>query len=297
MVRGAPVVVVPGDGGASEVEVGGALAFEGRAEGIELFPAVPVEVAEGVVQLGPMSVLQGTSARGAAVVAGSVDIGELTLSELRIPCSALTFARSGDPREKDHLRHGPRMRRPACPDPCRQYETPEAIDVYARPGGGARVRLSGGSTIVYGIERVGPWMLVSSADDVHLHAQITGWLDHARLTEIEGTVVFTGGTGRAPDSRLGWGSFGRGARPGAYQGPVQVDAGTPVFAHLEGGLPWATVRDGEAEMEAYVDPGSLRAQVLRAPSLPALMNAWVPVGSVHPVLFSRGPGQTSSHAP
>jgi hypothetical protein len=62
-----------------------------------------------------------------------------------------------------------------------------------------------------------------------------------------------------------------------------------VFALSEGGTPWAHVRDDEAELDAIIEPGSVRAHVLRAPSFPFLGNAWIPVTQVHVLPAKQGP--------
>jgi hypothetical protein len=187
-VDGARVSVVPRDRGASSVSVMGALEFEGSTEGLEFFPSAPVEVASGVVQLGPMSVLHETSPRGAELLAQSVEIGtSFLLSEVSIPCSALAFVGSGHPSEEAHrgLRP-PKLRGHSCPAPCANYMTPEELDFYASPGGDAHVRLTG-STVASELERRGRWARVSTEDFVHMDgAQLMGWVEHARLRRISG---------------------------------------------------------------------------------------------------------------
>jgi hypothetical protein len=289
-VRGARVSVVPGDGETSSVEVKGALELQGRVKGLELFPAAPLVVAGGVVQLGPTSVLQKTSPRGADLVARTVDIGApFQLSEVSVPCSALSFVGSGDPSERSHRGTDVHMlRRHACPDPCTYYHTPDVLDFHESPGDGAPVRLTG-ATVVSGLERRGPWTLVSTEDDVHMDgAQLTGWVEHSRLTKIDGGIGFEGG-GRGNELRND-GEFGRPSvtGPGVFHGPAHIDAGTPVLA-LPGGEPWGTVRDAEAEFEVVIRPGNDRAEVWSAPLLPFLGNAWVPITAVHALSAKSGP--------
>lgn len=282
MVRGARVTVVPRDQGASAVAVTGAIEFDGRAEELELFPSTPVLVANGVVQLGPMSVLQKTSPRGAEVVARTVDIGaSFQIGEVSVPCSVVSFVGSGDPSEEAHRGARPsRLRSYECPDPCTYYTTPDTLDFHVSPGDSDTVRLTG-STVVFALQRHGTWTRVATADHVHMDgAQLAGWVEHSRLTRIEGGVGFTGGRGFAEP--LGRGTGGtRVSGPGVFQGPAHVDSGTPVFALPTGGDRWATIRDGEAELEVVIWPGRDRARVLRAPFIPHLASAWVQVAAVH----------------
>jgi hypothetical protein len=236
-----------------------------------------------------MAVLQKTSPRGTDLVARTVDIGSpFELRELSVPCAGLTFVGSGDPSEREHQGTGvARLRHHACPDPCTYYDTPEVLDFHASPGDGTPVRLTG-ATIVSGLERRGPWTLVSTEDDVHMDgAQLMGWVEHARLTKIEGGIGFTGGRGRG--AREGGGMGRRGlSGPGIYHGPAHIDAGTRVLA-LPGGEPWATVRDGEAEFEVVLRPGNDRAEVWGAPLVPFIGNAWVPATAVHILPAKAGP--------
>lgn len=290
-VRGARVIVVPRDGGVSSVEVTGALEFEGRAEGIEFFPSAPVVVANGLVQLGPMSLLQQTSPRRAELVARTVDIGpSFQLSEVRLPCSGLAFLGSGDPSEEAHRGiRPPRLRVNSCPAPCARYTTPEGLDFHASPGDGAPVRLSG-STIVSELERRGQWTRVSTDDFVHMDgAQLTGWVEHSRLTRLSGEIGFSGGRSRV--SPPGKGTMGTTSviGPGALRGLAHIDAASPVFARSAGGERWATIRDGMAELEVVITPGNDRAEVRRAPFLPHLENAWVSLGAVHLLPAKPGP--------
>lgn len=287
-VEGARTTLVPGERGASAVEVTGALEFQGRAEGIDLYPAAPLEVAGGVVQLGPMSVLQNTSPRGASIVAETVDIGPpFALSQVTVPCSALSFVGSGDPSEEAHRgTKSPRLRRPSCPQPCTHYTTPDVLDFHANPGGGAHVRLTG-STIVSELERRGDWTRVATEDFVHMDgAQLTGWVEHARLTKLSGGFGFTGGRGFGSLPTRGRAGA---VRAGGFRGPAHIDAGTRVFTLSTGGEPWATIRDGEAEIEVFIKPGNDRAEILSAPFIPHLTSAWVPVAAVHPIPAKTGP--------
>ncbi len=290
-VRGAPVTVVPGSGAVSAVAVEGALAFEGRSAHLTFFPSAPIAVADGIVQLGPMSILQDTSPRGPDLVARTVDIGGFTLGEVSVPCSGLSFVGSGDPTAEEgyHVGRYTRLRSLACTDPCQYYETAEGIDFHESPGSGVRVRLSGGTTFVARLERRGAWTRVATMDDVHMSAQLTGWVEHARLTELQGGIGFSGGWSRPQPLGGGIGTVGRGVRAGTFHGPVHADGGAPVFASPEGGAPWAYIRDGEAELDAIVEPGSNRAQVLRAPSFPSLGNAWIPVTRVHAIPARQRP--------
>lgn len=274
---GARVNVVPRDADTSSVEVEGALAFEGRAKQLEIYPSTPIVVADGVVQLGPMSVLRPASTRGAELVARSVDIGApFELSELSVPCSALAFVGSGHPSEAAHRGEStPPLRSQACPDPCAYYTTPETLDFRASPEGGAHVTLRG-STIVFALEDRGAWSRVSTADDVHLNgAQLVGWVERSRLTKLEGGVGFTGGSSRAHEPKAGRVGVSTPTRL------AHVDAGTPVFSAPEGGARWATVRDGEADFEVALEPGRDRARIIRAPFIPYLAAAWVPAQAVH----------------
>jgi hypothetical protein len=286
-VRGAPVVVLPGDGPASTVAVEGTLAFVGRVDKLVFFPATGVEVADGIVELGPKTLLQDTAPRDDRLVARTVDIGGgLTVSDVDVPCAALSFLGSGDPREELHVvGGGPRPRAPACAEQpwwCVYFYTPATLDVFALPGDGAHVRLAGGSTIVAALEYRGRWTRIATVDHVHLGAQLTGWVEHRRLgLELAGGFGFSGNLSREAAPQMatthpGWGS---GAR--VFHGMVHVDAGTPVLTRRDGGTPWARVLDRNAEIEAVIEPGSPRARVLSAPSLPDLPNAWVPVGAVH----------------
>jgi len=85
-IAGARVTVVPGDAGKSQVAVQGALEFAGHSDGLAFFPSSPVMVADGVVQLGPMSVLGATSVNGSELVAKTVDVGPgFQLGELSVP--------------------------------------------------------------------------------------------------------------------------------------------------------------------------------------------------------------------
>jgi hypothetical protein len=285
MVRGAPVTIIPRGGGASAVEVTGALAFAGHVEGIELFPSAPVLVAGGVVQLGPMSVLQDTSPRGTDILARSVDIGPpFQLSEVTVPCSMLSFVGSGDPAEDAHRgARAPALRSHPRPDPCVYDTTPEVLDFHEHPGEGAHVRLTG-STVVSELEHRGPWTRVATQDFVHMDgAQLTGWVEQARLTRIEGGIGFSGGRS-VPSPLLGEsGRTVRATGPGVFHGLAHIDAGTAVFTLPTGGVAWATVRDGMADFEVFLKPGDERADILRGPSLPGLRNAWVPRAAVHPL--------------
>lgn len=247
-VQGARVTVVPRDREVSSVEVTGALEFVGRTEGLEFYPLAPVEVASGVVQLGPMSVLRQTSSRRAALVARKLEIGaSFQMSQVSVPCSALAFVGSGDPSEDAHRGiKPPRLRSPECPELCTNYRTPRALDFYARPGAGAHVRLTG-ATIVSGLERRGQWTRVATKDSVHMDgAQLTGWVKHSQLTRIRGGIGFSGGRARSalPPGGVGTSTL---SGPGIYNGPAHIDAEAPVFALSAGGEPWATVRDGQAD--------------------------------------------------
>ena len=289
-VRGARVTVVPRDRGVSSVEVTGALEFEGRTEGLEFFPSAPVEVASGVVQLGPMSVLQQTSPRRAELVARKAEVGSsFQLSEVSVPCSALAFLGSGDPSEDAHRGiKAPRLRSPSCPEPCTSYRTPRVLDFHASPGGGAHVQLTG-STIVAGLERRGQWTRVSTEDPVHMDgAQLTGWVKHSRLTKINGLIGFSGGRASLADpvGGAGWSTV---SGPGIYHGPAHIDAGTPVFTLPAGGEPWATVRDSKAEFVVVIRPGSDHAEVWGAPFIPHIRQAWVSLKAVHILPAKPGP--------
>jgi hypothetical protein len=110
------------------------------------------------------------------------------------------------------------------------------------------------------------------------------------LTKLaSGTIGFSGNKYREPPPLGGGVVVGRRTGPGVVQGPARVAAGTPVFALPAGGLRWAIVRDGEAELEVVITPGSERAQVLRAPSFPILHYAWVPRAAVHVLPAKPGP--------
>ena len=155
-----------------------------------------------------------------------------------------------------------------------RYTTPETLDFHANLGG-AHVTLSG-STIVFELERHGEWSRVSTEDSVHLvGAQLVGWVERSRLTKLEGGVGYTGGGSRLPEPK---------GRPPILSTPTRrahVDAGTPVFSAPERGARWATVRDGEAELEVILEPGRDRARIIRAPFIPYLSAAWVPTQAVH----------------
>jgi len=120
-------------------------------------------------------------------------------------------------------------------------------------------------------------------------AQLTGWVEHSRLTKLTGGIGFTGG--RSLGSPLGRGTVGsvRKPGPGAVRGPAHINTNTPVFALPAGGAPWATIRDGEAEFEVIIEPGNDRAEVLRAPFIPHLWKAWVPLKAVHILPAKPGP--------
>ena len=284
-VRGASVVVVPGDRGAGSVEVQGALVFAGRTEGLAFFPSAPVLVAGGVVQLGPMSLLREASPRGAELVAKNVEIGaEFTLNEVKVRCSDLTFEGSGDSSESAHGGSpASGLRSQACPEPCTYATTTETIDFYESPGNGERVRLTG-ATVVAELERRGGWTRVSTQDYVHLDgAQLTGWVEQGHLTRVDGGVGFTGGRSRASLGRGGQGGRVGVSGPGIYHGVGRIDVGTPVFAVPVGGEGWAVIRDGSAEFEVVIREGRERAEVWRGPFLPRLINAWVARGAVHAV--------------
>jgi len=163
------------------------------------------------------------------------------------------------------------------------------LDFYASPGGGAHVRLTG-STIVSELERSGDWARVSTEDFVHMDgAQLTGWVEHSRLTKLSGGVGFTGG--RSLGSPLGRGVIGAASVTGAgtFRGPAHIDAGTPVLALPAGGEPWATIRDGKAEFEVVIKPGNDRAEVWRAPFIPHIRKAWVSLTAVHILPAKPGP--------
>jgi hypothetical protein len=61
-------------------------------------------------------------------------------------------------------------------------------------------------------ERRGAWTLVSSDDDVHFDAQLTGWVEHSRLTELQGGIGFSGNKRREPPVGPGRSGFSRGTR-------------------------------------------------------------------------------------
>jgi hypothetical protein len=153
------------------------------------------------------------------------------------------------------------------------------LDFHVSPGGSAHVRLTG-STLVSELERRDRWARVSTADPVHLDgAQLTGWVDPSRLTRIDGGIGFSGGRGfLAP--LMGTAGHGKVTGPGTFHGPAHVDAGTPVFSLPAGGVPWATVGDGLAELEVVIRQGEDRARVWSAPFLPHLDRAWVAVTAV-----------------
>jgi hypothetical protein len=282
-IEGAPVTVVVGDGGTNEVAVGGALEFAGRVGDLEFFPSSPIVVANGVVELGPMSLLGVTRREGSHLVAETVDIGPgFQLGELRVPCAPLSFVGSGHASEAAHRGNTPsRLRTPSCAASCVHYVTPATLDFHAQPEDGAPIRLTG-STIVGELEQRQGWSRVTTVDHVHIDgAQLTGWVEVAGLQKLAGSFGFTGGRGSlAPRSR------GRGSRraggPGIYQGPARIDADTPVFSSAEGGHRWATVRDGAAEFEVVFRTGDARAEIWRAPSIPLLRGAWVSLKAVHP---------------
>jgi hypothetical protein len=203
---------------------------------------------------------------------------------MSMPCAELSFVGSGDPSEAAHRgTRPPRLRRPACADPCTYYTTPEELDFHASPFERPRVRLTG-STIVSELDRRGDWVRVSTDDFVHLDgAQLTGWVERARLTRIDGAVGYSGGRARSAPMDPGGRGVVRTSDPRIFHGPAHVDAGTPVFALPAGGEPWAVVRDAEAELEVIIRPGMDRAEILRAPFLPSLDHAWVPLTAVHPL--------------
>jgi hypothetical protein len=281
-VEGARVTVIPRDTELSSVRVTGAFEFEGTARGLEFFPAVPVVVAHEMVQLSPMSQLRGAFPQGDMLAAQSVDIGVgFHISEVSLPCSALSFVGSGAASED--ARRGisaPRLRSFACPPPCSHYTTPETLDFYPTPGGASRIRLSG-STIVAERERRGEWTRVTTEDHVHVDgAQLAGWVEHALLTELVGGVGHTGGRAVAASTPSNAGCSVA-VRAGSYQAAATFDNGTAVFAGEIGGAPWATIRDGAAEFAVVIPPDGDRVQVVRAPFLPCLRNAWGARAAMH----------------
>jgi hypothetical protein len=281
-IRGARVTVTPRGGAMGEVEVTGALAFEGKVEGLELFPSRRVVVAGGMVELGPMSVLADPSPRDGAIDARTAVVGSgfEVSGAMSIPCSALSFVGSGDASEEAHRGiRGPSLRSHECPAPCVYYHTPEVLELHASPGDASVVRLTG-STIVSALERRDRWTLVSTEDAVHMSAQLVGWVEGSSLQRIDGGIGFTGGrsflsTRASRPPRIGYGG------PGVVQGLAHVDVGTPVFSRDMGGGRWATIRDGDAEFAVVIWPTLPRALVMRAPSFPYGLNAWVSVTAVH----------------
>jgi hypothetical protein len=275
-LRGARVVVVPRGEDVSSVAVQGALTFLGRAPELAFHPRAPVVVAGGLLELGRTSFLKKTSHLGDVLIAKTVDVGTpAVLGEVSVPCSALTFVGSGDPSEDKHPETpGSGLHRPACSDPCPTYETPDVIDMYAGPGKGAHLRLSG-STFVSELARSGRWALVFTEDEVHMDARLTGWVEHARLTKLDGGIGFSGN--RYVPEPMNRGTSGATVKgPGTYQGPAHIAVGARFFTQSEGGEPWATVRDGAAAFEVLIWPGEHdRVQVMRAPFMPSLQNAWV----------------------
>jgi len=281
-IAGARVTVVPGEEGKSHVAVQGALEFAGHASGLEFFPASPVVVANGVVQLGPMSVLGATSLDGSDLVAKTVDIGPgFQLGQLSVPCSELTFVGSGHASEEAHRGiRPPPLRTVSCTEPCARYSTPETLDFHALPEDRALVRLTG-STIVSELERRGAWSRVATLDYVHMDgAQLTGWVKAAGLEKLSGGYGFTGGRSFGAPTPRGRGSV-RASGPGVYRGPARIDPDTPVFSLADGGQRWATVRDGAAEFEVMFRAGDSRAEIQRAPFIPSLQGAWVSLKAVH----------------
>jgi hypothetical protein len=276
-VRGASVIIVPRDADWSAVQVLGALELAGRTKGLRFFPATPIVVAGGVVRLGPRSELRKASPSGTALVAETVDVGPgFELGPVTVPCAALSFVGARD--QPDHAR--PELRQASCEGPCLRYTTPETLDFHATPGAASPVRLTG-STIVSALERSGPWTRVSTQDFVHMDgAQLTGWVLHSRLRRLSGAIGFTGGRGGLP-GRLGDIPSIHYAGPGIRQGPAHVDAGTLVYSSPSGGTTWATVRDRTATFEIAARAGEDRAQVLSAPFLPSLTDAWVPLSAAH----------------
>jgi hypothetical protein len=281
-IAGAPVSVVPGEGGTSAVAVKGALEFAGRADGLDFFPSSPVVVANGVVELGPMSVLGATSMNGTHLVAKTVEIGPgFQLGALSVPCSALTFVGSGHAAEEAHRGiDPPSLRTVSCTTTCPSYSTPETLDFHALPDDGAYVRLTG-STIVSELERRGAWSRVATPDYVHMDgAQLTGWVRAEGLNKLPGYYGLSGGrslgTPRQPQPGLV-----RASGADIYQGPARIEPDTAVFSSADSGHRWATVRDGAAEFEVMVRAGASRAEIRRAPFIPVLRDAWVSVKAVH----------------
>lgn len=280
-VERARLTAAPIEGGALAAKVEAALELEGRIEGAELFPVSLVTAANGVVELGPMSILQSTSVVGADLVATTVDIGPgFQLSGVSVPCDQITFVGSGHPAEEAHRGvRAPRPRSLPCEGRCVSYTTPAVLEFHERPGEGASVRLSG-STVVTELERHGEWARVSTQDSVHMDgAQLTGWVKRDQLTKIDGGFGFTGGRGFAAPS-----SKGRGRRvakgEGVYQGPAHIEKDTPVFDSQTGGVVWAKVVDAEATFEVVLREGEPRAELLSGPSFPALQRAWVQAEAV-----------------
>jgi hypothetical protein len=282
-VDGARVTAVPIEGGALAAKVEAALELAGRIEGVEIFPIAAVTAANGIVELGPMSVLQSTSAVGSDLVARTVDVGPgFQLSGLTVPCDKVTFVGAGHPAEEAHRGvRAPRLRSVGCDRPCPSYSTPSVLDFYERPGEGASVRLTG-STIVTELEGQGEWARVATQDSVHMDgAQLTGWVRREQLTKLDGGFGFTGGRGFAELPGKGRGRrLARGE--GVYQGPAHIDQDTPVFDSPTGGVAWATIADPTATFEVITRKGEARAELVSGPSFPALQRAWVAAGAVHP---------------
>jgi hypothetical protein len=273
---GVRIVLSPSTAGAPRVSVRGALAFEGTTPTPEMFPWEPVEVADGVVELGATAVLSDATIGDDEVVAKKVDIGTATvIGTIAIPCRSLTFAGSGHPAEAQHRGVNPRpLRDPSCPLPCLSYTTPEELTSRATPDAKDVIVLAG-STIVSEIDRRGPWVRVVTRDFVHLDGgQLTGWVELAKLKKLPGGFGFTGGRSMGEPMRGGRGPVvAKG--PGVYQGPARIRAGSAVFDDRVAGAQWATVRDGKAEFEVVVRTGEPRAEILKAPGIPYLSRAWV----------------------
>jgi len=265
---GARATVRPDSGPLTRVQVTGPLAFSAQAAELAYRPGARVVAAEGMVELGEMTTLSTSAARGDHVTVTADLGGGVRLLELTLQCSAITIE----------------------PPPAARRQEPSAIrcgDAYyqagtrgrrlafrAHPSGGRRVLVElpdDRDLWVCEVERRGAWVRVATIDTVHLDGRITGWLLRSDLRRLRGSVGFTGGRGflRPPGpGRMGFHGSS------LYYGPARLRVGALVHAS-PGGASWATVTDGTVDVVVLMRDNQDWVAVIEVPGLGPTDKAWI----------------------